>query len=414
MIHVCFALNDAMGRYSKFVGTATLSIFDNTKSDVTIHILHDNTLTPDNRDKFILVAKRYRQRVKFYNVAEICAERLETLRSALSETFKAQYSDAAIYRFLIPQIFSTNIDKIIYLDADIIVNMDIAELWCIKLDDKPLAALPVFMQNADKQTGLNRAKKMFALCRDGLIAADDYFNSGVLLMNLNAFRAEAATVTDGIKFIAAHPEYKFFDQDVLNYCFASRAVKLPVKFNRGVRYERLEGDGKLAKKIYHYVGQNPAWSFGLDMNDVFNRLWMEYFLKSPWFDVDSIGRLYAGVERLHVGLKSAMANVSAIVSGKTRAFFTLPENVEATRELFTVKADEEIILATSEASIKKLLDAMQQACSKKVFFIMMQGFPFDVLTRAGFVQNQDFLDGWEFLSEAQGVPLNSHQILKAM
>lgn len=414
MIHVCFALNDATGRYSKFVGTATLSIFDNTKSDVTIHILHDNTLTPDNRDKFIQVAKRYCQRVKFYNVAAICAEGFANLRGALSETFKAQYSDAAIYRFLIPQIFSTNVDTVIYLDADIIVNLDIAELWRIKLDDKPLAALPVFMQNADKQTGLNRAKKMFALCKDGLVQADDYFNSGVLLMNLNVFRAEAATVTNAIKFIAAHPQYRFFDQDVLNYCFATRAVKLPVKFNRGVRYERLEGDGVLAKKIYHYVGQNPAWSFGLDMNDAFNRLWMEYFLKSPWFDVDSIGRLYAGVERLHVGLKSAMANVSAIVSGKTRAFFTLPENVEATQELFSVKADEEIIPADSEASIKKLLDAMQRYRGKKVFFIMVSGFPFDVLTRAGFIQNKDFLDGWEFLSEAQGVPLNSHRLLKAM
>lgn len=414
MIHVCLALHDKTGRYSKFVGTATLSIFDNTKSDVTIHILCDDTLTPDNRDKFIQVAKHYRQRVKFYNVAELCAEGLAKLRGALSETFKAQYSDAAIYRFLIPQIFPTNIDKVIYLDADIIVNLDIAELWRIKLDDKPLAALPVFMQNADKQTGLNRAKKMFALCRDGLVKADDYFNSGVLLMNLNVFRAEAATVTDAIKFVAAHPKYKFFDQDVLNYCFASRAVKLPVKFNRGVRYERLEGDGKLAKKIYHYVGQNPAWSFGLDMNDVFNRLWMEYYLKSPWFDVEAMGRLYKGVEQLHIGLKSAMANISAIVSGKTRAFFTLPENVEATRETFYVNRDEEIILADNQDALQKLLDAMKKSRGKKVFFIMVQGFPFDMLTKAGFVQNRDFLDGWEFLSEAQGVPFNSHQILKAM
>ncbi len=414
MIHVCLALHDKTGRYSKFAGTTMLSIFANTKSDVTIHLLCDDTLTPDNRDKFIQTAKRHRQRVKFYNVAEICAEALARLRSGLSETFKAQYSDAAIYRFLIPQIFPTNLGKIIYLDADIIVNLDIAELWRVELADKPLAALPVFMQNADAQTGLARAKKMFALCRDGIVAANDYFNSGVLLMNLNAFRAEAELTADAIKFIAAHPEYKFFDQDVLNYCFASRAIKLPVKFNRGVRYERLEGDGKPARKIYHYVGQNPAWSFGLDMRDAFNRLWMEYFMRTPWFDVESMGRLYEGVERLHVGLKSAMANISAIVSGKTRAFFTLPENAAATRELFSVKADEELIPAESEASLQKLLDAMNVSRGRKVFFIVVQNFPLKILTEAGFVQNRDFLDGFEFLSEAQGVPLNSHQILKAM
>ena len=51
MIHVCFGLFDKTGRYSKFTGTTICSIFANTKSEVTTHILHDDTLTADNREK---------------------------------------------------------------------------------------------------------------------------------------------------------------------------------------------------------------------------------------------------------------------------------------------------------------------------------------------------------------------------
>lgn len=49
MIHVAYGTGNL---YAKFAGTSMLSIFENTTSDVTVHILHDNTLTNDNRDKF--------------------------------------------------------------------------------------------------------------------------------------------------------------------------------------------------------------------------------------------------------------------------------------------------------------------------------------------------------------------------
>ena len=84
MIHICFGLYDKTGRYSKFTGTTMLSIFDNTNSEVTVHILHDNTLTQDNRDKFIYLAGRYNQHVKFYNAEELCADKINFIKSNLS------------------------------------------------------------------------------------------------------------------------------------------------------------------------------------------------------------------------------------------------------------------------------------------------------------------------------------------
>ena len=69
MIHVCFCFRDKTGRYAKFAGTSMFSLFDNTKSEVTVHLLHDDTLTQENRDKFSYIAGRYNQSVKFYNIS---------------------------------------------------------------------------------------------------------------------------------------------------------------------------------------------------------------------------------------------------------------------------------------------------------------------------------------------------------
>lgn len=413
MIHVCFGLHDKNGRYSKFTGTAMLSLFENTASEVTIHILHDNTLSPDNRDKFIYLAGRYGQHVKFYNVERIFLQKFPEA-GTLSDKFQSLYSTAAMYRFLIPHVFSAAVEKVIYLDSDIVVNLDIEELWRVRLGVQPLGAVPVSYQNADLQAGIKRARKMFRMCEDGGVKPEDYFNSGVLLMNLLIFREEDTNLTSAIKSIAVYPEYEFLDQDVLNYCFAARALRLPVKFNRAVRYERTEGKGDVGRKIYHYAGQNSVWSFNLDMRDAFNRLWMDYFMKTPWFNSASFGRLYENIQRIHIRLKQAMINTSAMMSGKTRVFFTVPENLEATREVFAVKDNEEIILAESEESMRKLLGEMKTSRSKKVFFIMVTDFPFSILEEAGFVRGQDFLNGFEFLSEAHGFPLDSHRLLKAM
>ena len=409
MIHVCFGLYDKTGRYSKFTGTAILSLFENTKSEVTVHIIHGSTVSADNRDKFTQLAERYNQRVKLYNVEELCADKVTEMKNLLTNTFKAQYSLAAIYRFFIPELFSPDIEKVIYLDSDIIVNLDIAELWKIELNDAPLGVIPTISQNLGKDW----MHWNFPMCRNKVTAFEDYFNSGVLFINLKIFRHEEKNIIDGFKFVASHSEYTFFDQDVLNYCFATRALKLPNKFNRYVISARSEKVSP-AQSIYHYVGQNITWSFGLDMDDPFNRLWMNYFIKTPWFDAESIGRLYKGVQKLHVDLKQAMIQLSALMSGKARAFFALPEDIEMLKIFFSIQGNEEVILAEGQHSLQELIYAMRRSHGKKVFFIIVANFPFNVLTEAGFVNGRDFLNGIEFFSEANGMPLDSHTFLKSM
>ena len=407
MIHVCFCLYDKSGRYSKFTGTTMLSLFDNhipppTRPSITVHILHDNTLSTDNRDKFIYVAGQYGQLVKFYNVEKICADKINEIIRLCPKAKTAYSSIASMYRLIIPQLLSEEIDKCIYLDSDIIVNFDIAELWRTELAEKPLAAVTEISNGIKAQT-------FFALCSEGFADSDDYFNAGVLLLNLKHLRNEEIAVMSGVKLVGERPELSFFDQDILNFCFSKQALKLPVKYNQFVGHARQKSIINVEKNIYHFVGG----SLRLNTSDPFNRLWMDYFMKTPWFDATAIGRLYAGFQQIHVGLKQSMINVSAIMSGKTRAFFAPSANVDALKKIFSIRDDEEIIPAENNESLKKLIDAMNASRGKKVFFIMIP-FPFQILTDAGFEPGKNFVNGLEFLSEAHGVPLNSYPLIKAM
>ena len=408
MIHVCFGLYDKTGRYSKFTGTTLLSLFENTNAAVTAHILHDNTLTQDNREKFIYLAGQYNQRIKFYNVESLCADKIAEIKSELSARFASEFSVAAMYRFLIPQLLPADTEKAIYLDSDLIVNLDIKELWRIELGDKILAVIPEIANYKSS----DRMRMIHFICREGFVNENDYFNSGVLLINLKAFALEMENFSESMKFIGNHSQYVFFDQDILNHCFSTRTLKLPVKFNRFVWLSNVTGNREVERAIYHYLPKPQA--LGLDMNIQLNRLWLSYFMKTPWFDEDAIGRLYAGFQQIHVGLKQAMVHLSAIMSGKTRAFFALPNDVDGLKRFFSIRNDEKIIPADSQDAIQKLLDAMKKARGKRLFFIMVPGLPLQILTEAGFLPGKDFVNGLEFLSEAQGLPLNSYKLIQTM
>ena len=407
MIHVCFGLYDKTGHYSKFTGTTMLSIFENTNSNITVHILHDNTLTADNRDKFIYLAGRYNQLVKFYNVEQLCADELKKIIELVPQAKTSRLSVAALYRLLIPQILSPDIDKIIYLDSDVVLNLDIIELWRIDLADKILGVVAF--------STMGRDSKNDPLVSNGLVRAEDYFNSGVLLMNLKILRNELETTRSGLEFLSRNPTFiRLLDQHLLNYCFSNRTLKLPAKFNRTVPWLRKLNEKNIERKIYHYTGG----SIKLDLDDPFNRLWLEYFIKTPWFDAGAMERLmeqiYDNARQTHAAFKNGMVTIADAMSGKTRVFLIAEDYLEFITKTFTLRDDEEIIFIEHGAPLQKIADLMKTSRDKKIFFVMFPNFPFEAFVEAGFIYGRDFINVFEFLPNTDGDLLNSYQLIQAM
>ncbi len=389
MIQICFGLHDASGRYSKFVGTTMVSIFENTASPVTINILHDATLTEDNRDKFIQLAAKYNQRVEFHNVDELCPDEINFLREKLADKIKSRFSIGAFYRLLTKKIFGGG--KMIYLDADIIVNLDIAELWQQDLQGYPLAAV----LEIEAISGYMITNKF--LLNNGIVKLENYFCSGVMILDLDKF--DEKFFREGVQFLADNPYCESVDQDILNAFFSENYFKLAQKFDAFVPGER-ECKLPVQKKIYHYVGH----SIGLDLSNGYNRLWFENFARTLWFNLDVIDHLGTEIRKRHSLNINLIQMMTRLVFEHNRAFFVNPINLPAIKYIFSIQDDELIIEFRDANSLNELLTKMTELRGRKIFFIFTNDYlsMLGLLKHCGFKENADFVNGKLFLTAEQG------------
>lgn len=389
MIHICFGLHDADGKYSKFVGATMASIFENTAAPVTIHILHDDTLTADNRDKFSYLAGKYSQAVKFHNVEELCPDEMKFLREKLADKLNLRFSIGAFYRLLIKKILRSG--KAIYLDADIICNLDITELWRSDMKNFPVAAVP------EIKATLAYIKQNKFLFKSGRVQIEDYFCSGVMIFNLDAL--DENFFYDGVQFLAENPQCESPDQDILNAFFAANYLKLEQKFDSFALAEKLD-NFHVAQKIYHYAGNG----IGLDLSDEYSRLWLEYFSRTPWFSVEIIDKLGKLLRETHEKNLSHVQQMMRTFAGHNRAFFVEPRNIPVLKDFFAVQDDEPIIEIRGQNSLDGLVAKMKALRGQKLFFL----FYFDwyalknFLTAQGFTEDSDFVDGRSYLTPQQG------------
>jgi lipopolysaccharide biosynthesis glycosyltransferase len=130
-------------------------------------------------------------------------------------------SKATFARLLIPAAFEDTVARVLYLDADILVLDDLAPLWETDLDGAVVAAV---LDRVDPQL------KAGAAGLDGLPRVQDYFNAGVLLIDLHQWRRERITER-ALAYSASHPDSPYSDQDALNVVCDRRWKRLPRRWN---------------------------------------------------------------------------------------------------------------------------------------------------------------------------------------
>ena len=129
------------------------------------------------------------------------------------------------------------------------------------------------------------------------------------------------------------------------------------------------------------------------MKDIFNRLWMNCFIKTPWFDANEIiGNMYKYILKLGENNLDKIKKLSAVLSGKSRAFVVTPEQSERVKKDFFVRDDEEIIIVAKDAMNQDLIDRIKKERGGKVLFGFVSGFP-ETLKTAGLVEDKDFFNG---------------------
>ena len=361
--------------------------------------MHNDRLTPDNRGKFCYIAGQYGQQVEFHNVEEIAGS---TLRKFEAAHPVASGINAWWYPLIVHEVFP-NLDKLIFLGADTVINLDIGELWAYDLGGYGLgAAVDIKSPNAKAP-----------LCVKGFVDHNNWFNVDVLLIKPKFFAENINALIDACKFIYDQKCY-FYDNDVLNYLFSERYLKLPYRFNSIVGdIRRTEPKPhRFEKAIYHFAGKKPD----LNTDDVFNRLYFEYFLKTPWANADMFGNIDKAVKQIFNEYSNILLYVTNLLGSRRRAFLVERGFLELARQIFAINADELVMDLSTEA--ETLIREMNANRGKIILFILVGNYPQirDFLTGKSFVEDMDFINGFMFLSERHGLKMNfdTKQIFKEM
>ena len=278
-IPVFFTLDD---NYIPFFAVALQSLIDNSskENNYEIKVLYTNSgISNENQTKIKNKYEKDNFTIEFVDVYS----RLEEIQDKLYT--RDYYSNATYYRLLIPELYP-NYDKAIYLDSDMAILTDVATLYNIDLEDNLLAAVPdgavqavpPFQEYVEKVVGLSDY--------------NNYFNAGMLLMNLDALRKYKFQE----KFLYMLGTFKFTvaqDQDYLNRICKGRVKILNSSWNTmpgGIQEENRNNIN-----IIHYNLSYKPWHFD---NIMYQDYFWYYAKKTEYYeDILKIKKEYTDEQR---------------------------------------------------------------------------------------------------------------------
>ena len=285
-INISFAVNN---NYAKYLGATILSILEHNKNVITnVHILHKNLSKKIMTDLQSLAFQKDNFNIYFYNID------FEKFGNIPVRT--EQFPIESFFRFLLPEVLS-NIDRVIYLDVDILVKGSLLDLYEYNLENHLLGAVI--------EADIYSYYKWYL---DSLeFAEDSYFSSGVLLLDLEKMRLENVTKKLLDLAFSNALNYKFPDQDILNIYFKNNFKKLPITYNYTDKRKldnQLKDDEVI---IEHFNGDIKPW----------NKL-----LEIPNYLINSIHE-YQNFQKMYNDINDTnlVSVVVPIVSGYNKDYF---------------------------------------------------------------------------------------------
>lgn len=192
-------------------------------------------------------------------------------------------SQTACLKFYLPELFP-NLDKILYLDSDIIVEKDLSELFNTDIKDFYVASVVDF--------GVSNLKLHF---KELNYKYEKYFNSGVMLLNLKKMREN--NITEKLIDYKQKQINFYMDQDAFNMVLNPFVKWIDYKYNFQYCLLLIDGNKKNINKIYnadayktlkrkgkgatiiHYAYMYKPWLYDIK---TITKLFIKYYKKSPY------------------------------------------------------------------------------------------------------------------------------------
>ncbi len=270
MIHIAFNIDS---NYVRHCAVTLVSIFENNKEEtISIHVIARG-LSDEDKGILTQLTKGYNNSIFFYEPD------MKLLEGFSIRKFSKRISMATYYRCILSRLLPENIDKLIYLDCDIVVLGSIRPFWDTSLEGVGVAAVEDMGCREPQRYEILKYPMEYS-----------YFNAGVLLINL-AYWRKHDLATACIDYFHKYPERILFnDQDLLNSVLYKDKKLIDLRWNVQDAFYRnpKQLDDEWKKKyanvlrhpvILHYTNRKP-WEY--DSQHPLRNEYFKYLDLTPW------------------------------------------------------------------------------------------------------------------------------------
>lgn len=252
-IPIFFSIDDG---YAPFLAAALKSAIEKSSKDrkYTAIILHEDLNGENQKRLKVLETDNFEIRFKEMKSG------LESITDRMSNRLRCDYFTLTIYyRLFIPAMFP-EYDKGIYIDSDVVLNADLAELFDIDIGENYIGACPDF--------SIQEIEPLVYYVENAVgVKRLEYINSGVLLMNLKKLR-EAKLDYHFLRLLNTyHFDCIAPDQDYINAMCNGNIYYL------GEEWDAMPNDNKPPlenPKLIHYNLFSKPWCYdGIQYGELF-------------------------------------------------------------------------------------------------------------------------------------------------
>ena len=246
--------------YARCCATSITSFcLNNPTKNFNFHIMAKD-LSTTNKKQFEQLAQLYSINIYIYEI------NIDTLAKLPTQT---HLPIATYFRFILPLILD-NVDKLFYIDADIICLQNADDFFNINLNDNIIGAVPDLpWMNAKRNKALNLRNHI-------------YFNAGMLIINIAKWN-NFNTFAKVLQAIQNEPQkFRYLDQDALNLILTNHIQYLDTKFNC-IDINSIEQKNII---LLHFAAHPKPWNIAFSISKICNEfnknLYQYYENKTPW------------------------------------------------------------------------------------------------------------------------------------
>ncbi|NGP16850.1 glycosyltransferase family 8 protein [Devosia aurantiaca] len=259
-IHIALTFDDNFWAPA-YATMRSVCLFTFRRHDLIFHLCH-RTLTDQHREDLAAIADEFPVELRWYDLDQ--SEMFRDIAKRMPEN--KRLSNIVYARLMLDRLVGPEVERILYLDCDMLVRDRIEALFDIDMQGNAIAAV------RDTIGAFITGGRDLKGNRDLFDPANYYFNAGMVLIDTAKWRDADIIGRMEEAFASGVMARIYYDQDLLNLIFHGKWLKLPWRWNTVDARHAHEG---LDPAILHYTGENKPWGVfaGMRQSVAFARLY---------------------------------------------------------------------------------------------------------------------------------------------